>query len=142
MADGAFHGGREGDVATTADGIGGETPDGVKARQVPGWNAPVDLNLIPDVHHSSFNVSEMPPPTAPTTSYGEDVYLSREGPPANQYHLAPRSSATPIHPIQGKPFAFSMDGSGEDYFNYQVRMGTCRGKHVTDTCPLKARGSS
>jgi hypothetical protein len=127
MSDGVFRIGSREDVASTADDIAGETPDGVKARQVPGWNAPVDLNLIPVVHHSSFSGSEMPPPTAPTTSYGVEICLPREGPPANQYHLAPRSSVTPIHPTPGQPFAFSMDGSGEDYFNYQVRTGACRG---------------
>ncbi|KAJ9104189.1 hypothetical protein QFC20_004627 [Naganishia adeliensis] len=69
---GVDDGGRNGgDVASGTDGITDETLNDTKSQHVYRWNAPADLNLVPDVYHpSSFDAAEMPPPTAPATSYG------------------------------------------------------------------------
>lgn len=132
---GVDDGGRNGgDVASGNDGITDETLNDTKPQHVYRWNAPADLNLVPDVYHpSSFDAAEMPPPTAPATSYGPHAYFPSNSRQPWQQDSGSRFDAAPRQSAHFQPFAFTLDESTERDFRHLVRRDTCSLTQLTYT---------
>lgn len=125
-------GGPKGNTAATGEDVSGETSNPANPRHARRWKGPDDLNVIPIVHESSsFAAAQMPPLTAPATSYGYQVHFPPGSQPFTHREFDSRwfiaegnpVSGPPPLPVNGEPFAFALDETAGSNFGVQVCTG-------------------